>query len=293
MDELAELGIALFIAAIVIYLIILAIPFILGGLALYFLGRKFRRQVKRHYKLTQKTYFALFGIGSGSLLFSGIIVSSLGISPYFALPISVLTFLVVATCMLGIWGYKKLYPFMEEERLLQQQEPDLISKAQGLETDLQQINREVEDIRQKSQGLLEEKNHLDTVIQDLSTSADARLWISLKERWLRAYSDMPDGKIEETRVAIIKDLKKHLQNRNGYSAEKDRELTLKATLLHLIQLERAVRPAEIRKQDGERILRNLTEEHRKAMHTLNSIKTRRTEISQTLASMKTSRIVLD
>ena len=293
MDELAELGIALLIAAIVIYLIILAIPFILGGLALYFLGRKFGRQVKRHYELTQKSYFALFGIGSGSLLFSGIIVSSLGISPYFALPISVLTFLVVATCMLSVWGYKKLYPFIEEERLLQQQEPDLVSKTQGLEADLQRINREVQDIRQKSQGLLEEKNRLDTVVHDLSIHGDARLWISLKERWLREYNDMPDGKIEETRVATIKDLKKLLQNRNGFSAEKDRELTLKATLLHLIQLERAVRPAEMRMQEGERRLRNWTEEHRKAIDTLNSIKTRRTEISQTLASMKTSRIVLD
>lgn len=293
MDELIELGIALFIAAVVIYLIILAIPFILGGLALYFLCRKFGRQVKRHYKLTQKTYFALFCIGSGSLLLSGIIVSSLGVSPYFALPISVLTFLVVSTCVLGIWGYKKLYPFMEEERLLQQQEPYLISKAQGLETDLQRINREVEDIRQKSQGLLEEKSHLDTVIQDLSTHGDARLWISLKERWLREYSNMPDGKIEETRVATIKDLKKHIQSRNGYSAEKDRELTLKATLLHLIQIERAVRPAEMRMREGDRRLRDWTEEHRKALDTLNSIKTRRTEISQTLAGMKTSRIVLN
>lgn len=293
MDELIEIGIALFIAAVVIYLIILAIPLILGGFALYFLGRKFGRQVKRHYKLTQKTYFALFGIGSGSLLLSGIIVSSLGVSPYFALPISVLTFLVVSTCVLGIWGYKKLYPFMEEERLLQQQEPYLISKAQGLEADLQRINREAEDIRQKSQGLLEEKSHLDTVIQDLSTHGDARLWISLKERWLREYSNMPDGKIEETRIATIKDLKKHMQSRNGYSAEKDRELTLKATLLHLIQIERAVRPAEMRMREGDRRLRDWTEEHRKAIDTLNSIKTRRTEISQTLAGMKTSRIVLN
>lgn len=293
MDDLAELGIALLIAAIVIYLIILAIPFILGGLAIYFLGRKFGRQVKKSYKLTEKTYFALMGIGGGSLLLSGIIVSSLGISPYFALPLSIVTFLAVSTCVLGIWGYKKLYPYMAEERMLQQEEPYLISNAQKLEADLQRINREVEDIRQKSQGLLEEKSHLDTVIQDLSTHGDARLWISLKERWLREYSDMPDGKIEEMKVATIRDLKKHMQNRNGYSAEKDRELTLKATLLHLIQIERAVRPAEMRMREGDRRLRDWTEEHRKALDTLNSIKTRHTEISQTLAGMKTSRIVLN
>ena len=292
MDDLFKLALGLAIAAMVIYLIILAIPFILGGLALYFMGRKFGHQLKS-YKLTPRTHRALFGIGIGSLALSGFIVASLRCSPYFAIPMAVVTFFVVAICVLGIWGYTKLYPYMTEERLLQQQEFNLSSKVQGLEADLQRANRGIENLRQKSQGLIDEKNRLNTLILDLSTTGEARLWISLKERWLREYSDMPEGKIEEMIVATMNELKGLLQNKNGYSAEKDREMTLKATLLRFTQLERIVGPAERGMREGEVRMQGLTEEQRNTLDTLNSIKTRRTAISQTLASMKTSRIVLD
>ncbi|MGH9893286.1 MAG: hypothetical protein ACREA0_15105, partial [bacterium] len=77
-DDFAKLIFTLVIAGVVIYLLVLAIPFLAAGAALVWSGRQLHHQTLR-YRFTTDTYVALATLGVVSLFLSALSVTSSGL----------------------------------------------------------------------------------------------------------------------------------------------------------------------------------------------------------------------
>jgi len=236
MDDLFEglfgLFLALFLIGVAIYLLILAIPFILYGLSVYYSGRQFRRQTER-YQLTEKSYAALVAVGIFSAVLSLAMVTSAGGHPLFAVPIAVLLFLVCAICVLGSWASTKRAPYLVRIGSLEEEERNYLYKIAAAEERLNALQLENERINQRYGRLIDEKERLGKLVREMSLS-DAQVWTIRKKEWEKEFSILSDQELRRRK----KDTLSLLSSQCAEKSERRLPSVFQASLLRIEELNR-------------------------------------------------------
>jgi len=291
MDDLAEGLVGFFLVLLLIgaalYLLILAIPFILYGLSVYYSGRQFRRQTAR-YQLTEKSYAVLVGVGIFSALFSLIVITSAGGHPLLAVPVAVLIFLVAAICVLGIWASSKRSSHQLRIRSLQEERDTRLSRIGTIELRLNALNEQNERINHHYGVLIEEKQRLGMLVREMSLS-DAQVWTIRKKEWEKEFSALSDPQLEQRKKSLLS----VLSSRRGEESEKRLPVVLQASLLRIEELNREAGKPLVTLENNREAIDRLTAENQALGREQEEISREHTRAQAAYQAFLSSRIVLN
>ncbi|MGH8545605.1 MAG: hypothetical protein ACREX3_18670 [Gammaproteobacteria bacterium] len=291
MDDLAEglvgFFLVLFLIGVALYLVILAIPFVLYGLSVYYSGRQFHRQTAR-YQLTEKSYGAMVGVGIFSALLSLIAVTSAGGHPLLAVPVAVLLFLLAAICILGVWASAKRTPYQTRIRSLEEERDNRLSRIGAIELRLSALNEQNERINEHYGGLIEEKQRLGMLVREMSLS-DAQVWTIRKKEWEKEFSALADQQLDQRKKSLLS----ILSSRRREKSEKRLPLVLPASLLRIEELNREAGKPLVRLEKNREAIDRFTLEKQALGREQEEISREHTREQAAYQAFLSSRIVLN
>lgn len=191
-EGLATVVAVIMAAALAIYLLILAIPFILYALAVYHGGVKFSGQL-RHYELGGTGWLVLLGLGAVSV--SAVTVPVLAETWH---PISILLavplFLVLAVTTLGAWALARQWPYRERVWALEARVREAQERATAVEEEVALMDARARALESEHGDALRTRDELLAVVDQLCET-DAQVWGVRRRRWEGEFRQLPEGEL--------------------------------------------------------------------------------------------------
>lgn len=289
MDDLMKglFGIVMvvFLVALAIYLLILAIPFILYGCAVYYGGRKFAQQLGQ-FELTEKSYLALSGIGAGVLGLTALMVSAKGAHPLFVF-LAVPLFLGIAIPTLALWAYWKQRPYLARIEHLQARAWEWQNTIRKVEEQIARLTAQNQAIQARYGERLRLKEEISSVVSGLCQT-DAQVWGVRCRKWEGEYAAMSDQALTERLESPGIHLKTMRQ-----TAQEQLGPTIQACLLRLEELRRQIgQPDGTLKANGA-TLEALEHESQRLQGELAGLQHEQSQADQEHRAFQSSRIRLD
>jgi|GEM_PF-2106673 len=264
--------IALYIIAIIITILVILIMIALYGGSVFYLSKHLYNQTKEKYHLTNKSLLTLVGVGIGSFMLSSLILPG-----FWPIPVAILLFLVLAIAILWIWGIyklrKKLNPLTIDEIVLEKKTNEIMNEIENIDDTVQKYQNDISSFKKEKGNELEEIEQLNLKIRKKCGSD--RWFAKEKDDLIKTYEKYNEAKLEELYTSSNKD-------------EKNLEyLILKRKLW------------ESKTGDYKMIINkknqidNLMSKKKRLENILNKVKEKRKEVSNTIATTKIERIVLD
>jgi hypothetical protein len=284
-DELLE-GMVDFVVVLVClatYLIILAIPFILHGLAVYHGGRKFGQQLRGH-ELGDRAHLVLCGLGAISVLVTAVPAVTGAWHPITVL-LAVPLFLDLAISTLGAWALATEWPYRERLGALEQQ----VSQA---EEHVRAVNGAMASIAATASGI--EAQHADALrlraelvaLVDRLCETDAQVWGVRRRRWEAEFSGLSDAELGRR----LRDTSAELGRAQTVPAPEATGPAMRACLLRVEELRRVLAQPDQELARLRSALDRHAREAEQARGRLEQLRLERSRATAALEAFRSSRV---
>jgi len=269
----------------IVYVLPVLLTVGLYGWSAYRAGGRLREQITRRYRLTEKSWLALVGIGLGTLLLSIIAVAISQTYGWLLIPLIVLFGLVTAMVTLDLWAWTKQRPYVREIRELRRLEADYAAQIATNERRQAQLRQENARLERRYGKVLQERQALEEIMRELC-HGEAQTRSLRKRHWEREFRALPDGELRRRKEITLKQLRT--------ASEKEQlSLTVQASLLRLEELLRQIGEPYRRLQRNRQQLAQLEAEKQRLQMQMNETREQRTRREGAYQAFRSSRIVLN
>jgi chaperonin cofactor prefoldin len=284
MDDLGGFIAGVIVFFLIVYAIIVIIPFIIAGVIILFTGQRFWEQLQR-YQLTWKSRLVILIIGTACLTV-GFFTKSIDSSNYLELlnlPLWILIFVGISSLTLKLWEYEKLGDYRDSLNRNIRSEENLNNRISSLKSQEEKLAGQLKTVEKAMSAQMSHLKTCESTIIDIAQKGNSRAWFIRRDDLISNYQRLKEHELLSIEKEMFKKLRK---------SKSDDNLVFESAIVKLLIANETVNRLKRNSEDINNRFSEIIKKREEALKELQAVQSQREADSRQINMLKASKITL-